>query len=198
MKIEELIKKEEENSAIWIINDRVNDPLNWLLTPLNDSLIPQNGYYLVNGIFTSNLKSENCWLSISTPEMIVDFTFLINSENLTIDTIDYHTIEDQVVPCKLSDCFATYELYYSRTNPRIGIQILKSQLENVNEKGYIYEYLGYIYRDENRISESIQYFTKAIEIGPPSSSFVYDEISQLYEKIGELEMARKYLKMKIE
>jgi tetratricopeptide (TPR) repeat protein len=175
-----------------ITNSEDENPLNWLLLPINDKVIPGEGHFLVSAKKVSAEGVSRCWMDISTPEMIADHVFTTDEETNTIAVNEYHTLAQEVVPNKVSDTFTNYDIYYTRANPKVGIEILKRELENISNKGFICEYLGYIYRDEKQIEHALEWFLKALEHGEPSSEHIYLEIAGLYDEIGATESAEKY------
>lgn len=42
------------------------------------------------------------------------------------------------------------------------------------------------------VAQALEWFLKSLEYGEPSSEYVYLEIAQLYEQLGEAEVAKKY------
>lgn len=197
MKISNLILEKYDFDILEIIDSEDENPLNWSLLPIDEKAIPNDGHFLVRSQRFSANAEDTCWINISMPEMIADFVFAIDPKNSEIVLNDYAELADKVVMNKLSNTFACYDLYYTKANPQIGIDVLTTEIKNVTEKGYICEYLGYIYRDEKEHHKSIEWFLKCLEFGEPSSECIYKEISDLYSEIGNLELAEKYrLKLK--
>ena len=73
----------------------------------------------------------------------------------------------------------------------MGIRILRDGLNNSDRKCFIAEDLGYILRDEGRTEEAITAFRYSADEGP-SSEFIYLELMQLYDEIGDAEKVEHY------
>ena len=194
MKISNLIFVKYDYEIMKIVNSDDEDPLNWSLLSIDENIIPNEGHVLVRSQQILENEERTCWMNISLPEMISDFVFTIDAKNSKIMLNNYYEMADSVVPNKLSNSFCSYEFYYTKAKPEVGIEILKKEIENVIDKGLVCEYLGYIYRDEEENGKSIEWFLKGLDFGEPSSEFIYKEISDLYHKIGELKLAEKYLR----
>ena len=192
MKIGNLIFVKYDFEIMEISDSEDKNPLNWSILPIEEKVIPNDGHFLVISKQILENEERTCWIDISMPEMISDYVFTIDAKNSKIVVNEYHSLADKVVPNKLSNTFANYEFYYTRVKPIIGIEILKKEIENVSEKGLICEYLGYIFRDEKDTDESLKWFLKSLEFGEPSSEYIYGEISELYDEIGEAQLAKKY------
>ena len=192
MKISNLIFVKYDFEIMQITDSNDENPLNWSLLSIDENLIPNEGHFLVRSKQIKEDKEWTCWMNISAPEMICDFVFTIDAQNSKIVLNDYHSLSEYVVPNKLSDNFCSYELYYTNKNPEVGLNILKNQINNVSDKAIICEYIGYIYRDENNQNEAIKWFMKGLELGQPSSEYIYLELSELYKHIGDLSKANEY------
>ena len=96
-----------------------------------------------------------------------------------------------IIPSIASECFGDYELYYSKENSQIGIDILKSGLTIATNKNVVAEDLGYILRDEGRIEEAIEAFKISEENGP-SSEYTFWELAGLYEELGQTDKQTEY------
>ena len=131
----------------------------------------------------------NCYMDISLPERINDYTYFVADEDIRQKYT--HEVNGDVIPAIAIDCFGDYELFYSKIAPEVGIEVLRRGLGIGNRKACIAQDLGYIYSDEHRYREAAEMFQIAADEGV-SSYFVYDELASAYLQIGELEKARKY------
>jgi tetratricopeptide (TPR) repeat protein len=132
-----------------------------------------------------------CFINIVTPERIADFVLKLDSNGQTI-LENYYEQEYSVIPTVASNCFGDYELYYSKENPQIGIDILKNGLEHAKNKNIVAEDLGYIFRDENRLQEAIDAFLLSEQFGP-STEYTFYELQQLFEALGQPDKQAEYL-----
>jgi hypothetical protein len=163
-----------------VTNDDSDNQLFWTIMPTNLKLIPEDeGHFFIKAIQTLPNSRIDCFLNISTPERIADFVVKLDSTGQTI-LEDFNNQENSIIPTVPSDCYGDYELYYSKENPQIGIQILKSGLEIAKNKNVVSEDLGYILRDENRTQEAIDAFLISEQFGP-SSEYIFLELGQLFE-----------------
>lgn len=192
MKIGNLIFVKYDFEIMEITDSEDKNPLNWSILSIEEKVIPNDGHFLVKSKQILENEERTCWMDISMPEMISDYVFTIDAKNSKIVMNEYHSLADKVVPNKLSNTFANYKFYYTKSKPIIGIEILKKEIENVSKKGLICEYLGYIFRDEKDNDESLKWFLKSLEFGEPSSEYIYGEISEIYDEIGEAQLAKKY------
>lgn len=182
------------NTNIFIItNDEDDNELNWILEPTNLELIPDDeNHYIVRAKEIRKNKTIDCFIDViiseRISELVIKKSFL---GSIKIQSI--YELSNSVIPVVPSDCFGDYELYYSKENPQIGIDVLKSGLGKANNKNIVAEDLGYILRDENRNEEAIEAFLLS-EKHDPSSVYTYLELSYLYEKIGLTELKDQYFK----
>jgi tetratricopeptide (TPR) repeat protein len=163
------------------------EPINSLiLLESKDFFIVKAKNILANGIV------KDCYMDISLPERINDYAYFFDGKSLIAD---YPGKFDGDIICAVPiDCFGVYELFYSKINPDIGINILKEGLIASRQKHFIAEDLGYILRDEKRFSEAAEMFQIAVDENP-SSYFIYGELAACFAAIGETKKAKKYQEM---
>lgn len=190
------IKKYPDCKIFNINNSDDENSLKWKIQPTSLQIIPdEEGHFLVKAKIIDNQQlEESGYINLSTPERIADYV-IYNFNNPQFDNI-YELKGKDVIPTVASDCFGLYELYYSKNNPDIGIEILKSGLDKSHQKNVIAEDLGYILRDENRLEEALEYFLIS-EQNEPSSEYIYSEIEGIYHSLGNDEKAEEY-KLKFE
>ena len=187
------IFKDKKTLIFKVVNDDFDVVLD--VEPTDLQIIPdENGYFIVRAVEVDGSKTTDCFMDMHTPEriseMIIKKDFLGN-----VKITDYY--ESEVVPAMASDCFGIYEMYYSTSNPDIGIQILRNGLTCAKNKQIVAEDLGYILRDEMRLEEAIEAFKKSVEFGP-TTPYSYLELSDLYEKLGDLNLKEEYYNKFIE
>jgi tetratricopeptide (TPR) repeat protein len=176
-----------------VTNDDNENELLWTIKPTNFQLIPDDeAHYFVKAFQTLPKSTVDCFINISTPERIADFVLKLNSDGQT--KIEYiYEQENSVISAVASDCFGDYELFYSKENPQLGIDILQNSLEIAKNKNIVAEDLGYILRDENRIQEAVDAFVISERFGP-STEFTFYELGQLYESLGQTDKQLEYEK----
>lgn len=174
-----------------VTNQDDEDELNWTIEPTDFDLLPkEENIYYVKAYQVSADNTSDCYICIMTPERIAETVVKRESNGQTIAESIYDQ-EQTIIPAIASDCLGDYELFYSKENPQIGIDVLKDGLEKAINKNVVAEDLGYILRDEERIEEAIEAF-KISERDGPSSEYIYLELSRLYRGIGQTENELKY------
>ncbi|MFD2588002.1 tetratricopeptide repeat protein [Croceitalea marina] len=176
-----------------ILDDEGESPLKWNLTPTSLQIIPNDtGHYLVKAfIIDESGVDTTALINVSTPERIADFT-IYDFNSPKYSSISEQTgIGKNVIPAVASDAFGSYEFYYARNNPDIGIEVLKNGVILSTQKTVIAEDLAYILRDEKRLEDALNYFLIAEEYGQ-SSEFILFEIEQLYCEMENYKKALEY------
>jgi len=191
------ILKENPDCTIFTILDSDDEnPIEWKIKPTSLQIIPNGeGNYLVKGFIIDKTGAyKHAYVNVSTPERIVDFV-LFDIKNPQY-AYAYGSRDLEVIPAVASDCFGSYEVYYSRNNPDLAIDVLKKGLKISKEKYIIAEDLGYILSDEGRKDEALEYFLIS-EKHVPSSEFILAEIEKIYRLQGNHKKGDEY-KLKIE
>ena len=155
MKLKDIYK--ERNTNVFIVTEQDDDnELNWTIEATNFELIPEEeNYYFVKAFEISENEKTDCYIGIMTPERIEEIVIKQGSNGQTKVESIYDQVKS-IIPSIASECFGDYELYYSKENSQIGIDILKSGLTIATNKNVVAEDLGYILRDEGRIEEAIE------------------------------------------
>jgi len=188
---------------VWIF--RVDDTRkqnfrNWMVVPLLQQRVLENkddpfltGFYLIRAfqIFPSG-EVVNCYIDLSMPERISDYTYFCNGQSVTRKFP--HECKGEIISGVPIDSVGIYDLFYSRNKPEIGISVLRDGLIRAKRKGCIAEDLGYILRDEGRLKEAIEAFNISVTEGP-SSEYIYHELAELYEQLGDLEQTKEFRKL---
>ena len=190
MKLRDIYKDGLTKVFIVIEQDDDNE-LNWTVEPTDYELIPEEeNYYFVKAYEVSQNGKTDCYIGVMTPERIAEVVIKQNSNGQTeIESI--YDQEKSIIPAIASDCFGDYELFYSKENPQLGIDILKSAITKATNKNVVAEDLGYILRDEGRVKEAIEAFKISEENGP-SSEYTFLELARLYEQLGQLDKQTEY------
>ena len=190
MKLKDIYK--ERNTNVFIVTEQDDDnELNWTIEATNFELIPEEeNYYFVKAFEISENEKTDCYIGIMTPERIAEIVIKQGSNGQTKVESIYEQVKS-IIPSIASECFGDYELYYSKENSQIGIDILKSGLTIATNKNVVAEDLGYILRDEGRIEEAIEAFKISEENGP-SSEYTFWELAGLYEELGQIDKQTEY------
>jgi tetratricopeptide (TPR) repeat protein len=191
MKVRDLFDNRLSTKVYNVTEEDSDDVLKWKIEPTDLELIPdEEGHYIVIAKQTLMDRTVECYIDLITPERIAENVIKLDTKSKVIVESIYDQ-ENTVIPAVASDCFGIYELYYSKENPQIGIDILKAGMVKSDSKTVIAEDLGYIYRDENRINEAIDSFLIS-EKTNPSSEYIYQELAQLYEQLGNKAKEQEY------
>ena len=190
MKLKDIYK--EINTNVFIVTEQDDDnELNWTIESTDFELIPEEeNYYFVKAFEISENEKTDCYIGIMTPERIAEIVIKQGSNGQTKVESIYEQVKS-IIPSIASECFGDYELYYSKENSQIGIDILKSGLTIATNKNVVAEDLGYILRDEGRIEEAIEAFKISEENGP-SSEYTFWELAGLYEELGQIDKQTEY------
>jgi len=166
----------------------------WDVQPADAPVLSgQDGFFIVKA---KNILPDgairDCYIDVSLPERISDYAYFVHGNGFEAGYC--HEFEGEIICAVPISSFGAYDLFYSRMQPDIGLEILKSGLSSSPRKAAIAEDLGYILRDERRFPEAAEMFEVAAREGP-SSYFVYGELAGCYDEVGNHELADKYRKM---
>jgi len=182
---------DKKTKIFQIIDEESENEINWKIKSTEFELIPEiEGNFIVKALEVFENKTVECYIQIITPERNADFVFKEDERGKVI-VENFYEQQNSVIPSVASECFGVYELYYSRENPKVGIEILKNGIRKTENKINIAEDLGYIYRDEKMIDEAIEMFLLS-EKYEPNSKYTFQELSQLYLKKGNIEKQKEY------
>lgn len=190
MKLKDIFK-DKVTKIFRVVNQDFDNELDFEILPTELETIPdEGGYFILRALEVRKQKVSECFMDMTTTERIPDI--VIRKGLLgNIKISEYYNYEGVVIPAIASDCFGVYDLYYSKENPQIGIDILQNGIEKATNKAIVSEDLGYILRDEQRNEEAIEAFKKSIEYGA-STPYPYLELSHLYERLGDAKMKDEY------
>ncbi|MEK6485823.1 hypothetical protein, partial [Myroides odoratimimus] len=191
MKVREL-NIDSEVIVFVIVNQDNEDVLEWEVEATQYAVLPdEEGNFFVKGLEISNTGIAEVYVGMILPERISEIVLKNNvlGQLTVLECIE--TSSSQYLPSVASECYGDYELYYVKSNPKIGIDVLKEGLQLSDYYGAIAEDLGYIYRDEECINEAIEAFKISEEIGV-SSCYIYKELADLYDVLGNTPMKEEY------
>lgn len=192
MKIKDIIAKKTDVNIFKVVKEKSDNPLDWKIKPTKEILIPYtDAHFIVRAKMIDSDKNVNdCFINLTLPERIADFVIYSDTNELKYRPI-YELKGIDIIPAVASDAFGVYELYYSKNDPDIGIEILRNGLSLSKDPSVIAEDLGYILRDEKRYQESIDAFLIAEKHGV-SSEYTYIELSDLYLSLGDYDKSKEY------
>jgi tetratricopeptide (TPR) repeat protein len=179
-------------TAIFVVIDSSPDnELDWIIEPTPFELIPdeENTYY-VKGKQVSETSITDCIIGIEMPDRIAESVLKLNKDGqVIVESIVYQY--DSVIAAMASESYGDYYLYYSIENPQIGIDILTTGMAKATNKAAMAEDLAYIFREEGRLEEAIEYFQFSEQAGP-SSVYIYRELFLLYKQLGQADKESYY------
>jgi tetratricopeptide (TPR) repeat protein len=191
------IYKDKKTNVFKVINHDSDNELDYEIEATEYEIIPEvEGLYIVKALEVKTNKITECYMDMIIPERISDNVIkkgLLGKVKIS----EYYPYEGIMIPAIASDCYGVYDLYYSKENPQIGIEVLKNGLEKAKNKEIILDEIGYILRDENRNEEAIEAFKQSLEYGY-MTQYSYLELSCLYERIGNINLKEEYYKKFIE
>jgi hypothetical protein len=172
-------------------------PAQWQLQPLDVAVLSDDGngggFYIAAALHVlPSGHLDACFLDVSFPERINDYAYFIRNDHLIHDYT--FRFPGEVIPAIAFDCFGQYDMFYAKSAPEIGIDVLKRGLAVSKRKRFIAQDLGYILRDEKHWREAAEMFELVVAEEAPSYSsyFMYYELAQLYEQLGDAERQAKY------
>jgi tetratricopeptide (TPR) repeat protein len=162
----------------------------WDVQPIDTPLLlPKEGYYLIAG---KNILPDGTvldrYIDMNLPERISDLVFFDHGEPLRV--CHRHEADGDVISAVPVEKSGNYELFYSKINPELGINILRQGLSHATQRAPLAQDLAYILRDENRLSEAAEMFELVIAEGAASYPFTHKELANCYEALGRSEEAR--------
>lgn len=180
-----------ETSVFRVIGSEDNEHSNWEVAPLTiDILMEEEGFFIVKAKnILPDGKVQDCYLDISLPERINGLVYFFDGVNLRVD-YSFNCTGDIICAVPI-DCFGVYDLFYSKINPSVGIDILKVGLANSARKSAIAEDLGYIFRDEEQYDDAAKMFQISVNEAP-SSYFLLGELAACYMASGQTEKGKEY------
>lgn len=202
LKFVQVIQKYPDVSIFVVVDDSDKDnPSNWTLRPVVDETVlrvseeSDERFFILKAkqVISSN-DIRDCFIDLSMTERITDCAYFI--ENGRVIEKYLHECDGDVISAVPIDGYGVYELFYSKIDAEVGIQILRKGLETSKRKSCIAEDLGYILRDEGRTEEAISAFRLSVEEdGGPSCNLIYLELMDLYKKHGDSENVERYRKL---
>jgi len=196
MRLVDALTQHPDVPIFTVLDSDADDKSEWDVTPIDASVLAESEHHDFFIVKAKNILPDgtdtDCYIDICLPERISDYAYFLRGDHL--DVRYHHEFDGEIICAVPIDCFGVYDLFYSRTVPDIGIDILKQGLVASPHKTYIAEDLGYILRDENRFAEAADMFQIAVD-AEPSSYFIYGELAGCYDEIGQTDKANKYRAM---
>ncbi len=186
-----------------VVDSDTDHPGDWELEPLQTDLLSDadsDGLHVMKALnVLPDGMIRECYMDMNLPERISDYAFFVETRSLRYGY--HHEFPGQIMPALALDCFGVYEMFYSRTRPEIGIDILRRGLSIATRKRWIAQDLAYIFRDERRFADAAEMFKIVVEEEPCSAEelsqsylyFIYGELASAYAEIGDAENEKKYL-----
>ena len=170
-----------------------NDEDDWFLEPIIAPILRESESSQFFIVKAKNVLPDgtirDCYIDLFLPERISDCAYFLLAD--AVEKKYYHECEGEIICAVPIDCFGDYNLFFSKTFPDVGIDILKQGLVASGKNTHIATDLGYILRDVQRFSEAAEMFQISAD-SQPSSYFTYGELAGCYDEIGEIEKALKY------
>jgi hypothetical protein len=194
MRLQEAIETHPKVRILRVIDSDADQKSEWDVEIADAPVLSQEeGFFILKA---KNILPDgtirDCYIDVSMPERISDYVYQLQGASL--DVRYHHEFEGEVVCAVPISSFGVYELFYSKTKPEVGIEVLQDGLRSSAEKAAIAEDLGYIFRDERRFREAAEAFELAVQQGA-SSYFIYGELAGCYDETGNKELADKYRKL---
>lgn len=182
----------DSQTSVFVVTDQEDeDELNWVIEPTDNLLIPvDENIYFVKAYQIDGDTILNCFLGVMTPERIAETVVKVG----TFGNVVAESLYDQkfeTIPAVASECYGNYELYYAKSKPQIGVDILSKGLGKAINKSVVAMDLGYILRDEGRIEEALKAFLLSEKFGP-TSEYTFLEISRLYKRLDQVDKELEY------
>lgn len=132
---------------------------------------------------------KDCYIDMNMPERLSDYAYFIHRGS--IERRYVHESEGKIIPAVAIESYGVYEQYFGncRSDPEVGLEILRRGLAVAKRKAPIAQDMGYILCDERRVQEAIEAFTIAIDEGP-SSYFIFLERAALYDQLQDYAKSR--------
>ena len=194
MRLQEAIETHPDVRILRVIDSDGDQKSEWDVEIADAPVLSQEeGFFILKA---KNILPDgtirDCYIDVSMPERISDYVYQLQGASL--DVRYHHEFEGEVVCAVPISSYGVYALFYSKTKPEVGIEVLQGGLRSSAEKAAIAEDLGYIFRDERRFREAAEAFELAVQQGA-SSYFIYGELAGCYDETGNKELADKYRKL---
>lgn len=147
-------------------------------------------FILKGGLITEAGLCEPCYLEITMPEGIVNYTYLLDLENDQV--IQKTGRRKAAISLVAIEKLVEYEIYYSKIDPEAGLSVLKEGFKVAKTKWPLAHAMFCILRDEGRYAEAVDMLTFIINEGPPDlNCYNYQDRARLLELTGDLEGAQR-------
>jgi tetratricopeptide (TPR) repeat protein len=173
------------------------DFVDWNLEPINAPILAAeyarekllDGEFILKAeLVTAPGESEPCYLGITMPEGVVNYTYVLDleSDQVLQKTGRRKAAISLVAIEKLVD----YEIYYSKADPEKGLDVLRHGFRLAKTKWPLAHAIACILRDEGRYGEAVDMLSFLINEGPSDLNYYnYQDRAILLELIGDAEGA---------
>ncbi|KKN86664.1 hypothetical protein LCGC14_0266270 [marine sediment metagenome] len=153
------IEANPECGIFEILNSDNDNPLEWEIKPTTLQLIPNGqGHYLTKAYrIEKNGVYKFAYVDVNTPERIIDY--VIYDLKKPSYSYVYDSINIEVIPAVASDCFGSYEVYYSRNNPDLSIEVLEQGLKLSKGKKCYCPRFGIYFKRRRQTKRGIEIFS---------------------------------------
>ena len=190
----EAVAANPQTLAFEVLPHETDRPGRWRLRPMNVRVLSDDdsggGFYIVRALEVSPTgKVRPCLMDIAYPERINDYSYFVDGGR--VRRIRTHQCAGKVIPAIAFDCFGNYETFYVRSNPDVGLDVLRWGLAVATRKRFIAQDAAYILRDEGQDQAAADLFEVVVAEQAPSY-FTFGELASLYKRLGKAERERKY------
>ena len=179
----------------WDDSDNFNEwdmqPLSGLTLAAEDVDDVFQGLFIIEAhIVTNDAVQQSCYLDLTLPERIAEHHFVQVNGNIERRR-GRRVPNGTVIPAIGIESFGNYKLFYAKENPSVGIDVLKSGMEEAHDRGYLAYDLAFLLSDEKRYPEAIEALTVFLteHPAPHLAPTLYQERSRMYAAIGQAEKA---------
>lgn len=174
-----------------------DDFLNWDVEPIEAEILTAEyvrggmleGYFILKATFIPvEGEVQPCYVDVSMPERISERIYFKSDDEIIEE--NRYGFRGKAIPLVAIDGFGNYNLFYSKRNPEIGLNVLRYGLNLAKRKAYIAQDMAYILRDEKRYQEAVEAFSMLIAEGA-NDVYPYLERAALLEKLGDVAGAAK-------
>src|SRR5580765_4010924 len=139
MRLQEAIESHPEVRILRVLSSDGEQKSEWDVEIADAPILSQeDGFFILKA---KNILPDgtirDCYIDISMPERISDYAYRIHEGSL--DVRYHHEFEGEVVCGAPISSFGVYELFYSKTKPEVGIEVLQGGLRSSEEKAAIAE-----------------------------------------------------------
>jgi hypothetical protein len=145
-----------------------------------------NGFFIVKAVeVQADGNTQKAYLDVVLPERAIDYAYSLENGVIVRAPL---SPSREIIPLVAIEEAGNYEQFYSRSQPEVGLQVLRDGLLNAKSKWPIALDMAYILREENRHREAIEAFSLSLANNCPIPA-VYVERARLYSLVGDNDAA---------